>query len=56
MTVLAGEGQEIFMMAIPALHLSKAGVQVLAFQVAVNGLLKVGLQNPYVLSNRSSWT
>jgi hypothetical protein len=46
MTALAGEGQKIFMVAIPALHPGKAVVQVSAFQVAVNDLLKVGTPEP----------
>jgi len=46
MTVLAGEGQEIFMVAIPALHSGKAMVQAFAFQVAVNDLSKVGTPKP----------
>jgi hypothetical protein len=55
MTGLAGEGQNIFMAAIPALHQGKALVQVSAFQAAVNDFLNVGLrQNTYGLSNRSS--
>jgi len=46
MTALAGEGQKIFMVAIPALHPGKAMLQVSAFQVAVNDLLKVGPPEP----------
>jgi hypothetical protein len=38
MTALAGEGQKIFMVAIPALHPGKAVVQVATFQVAVSVL------------------
>jgi hypothetical protein len=38
MTALAGEGQKIFMVAIPALHPGKAVVQVAIVQVAVNDL------------------
>jgi hypothetical protein len=34
MTALAGEGQKIFMVAIPTLHPGKAVVQVATFQVA----------------------
>ena len=41
MTALAGEGQKIFMVAIPALHPGKAVVQVATFQVAVNDLLEI---------------
>ena len=40
MAALAGEGQKIFMLAIPALYPGKAVVQVAAFQVAVNDLLE----------------
>jgi len=43
---LAGEGQKIFMMAIPALHPGKAVVQVATFQVAVNDLLEVSPPEP----------
>jgi hypothetical protein len=46
MTVRAGGGQNIFMVLIPALHPSKAMVQVATFQVAVNGLLEVGPPEP----------
>jgi hypothetical protein len=46
MAALTGEGQKIFMVAIPALHPGKAVVQVPAFQVAVNDLLKVGTPEP----------
>ena len=46
MTALAGEGQKIFMVAIPALHPGKAVVQVATFQVAVNDLLEVGPPEP----------
>jgi hypothetical protein len=46
MTALAGEGQEIFMVAIPTLHPGKAMVRVSAFQVAVNDLLTVGTPKP----------
>jgi len=46
MTVLPGEGQEIFMVAIPALHPGRTMVQASAFQVAVNDLLKVGTPKP----------
>ena len=46
MTALAGNGQKIFMVAIPALHPGKAMLQVSAFQVAVNDLLKVGPPEP----------
>jgi hypothetical protein len=46
MTVLTGEGQKIFMAAIPAFHPGKAGVQVATFQVAGNDFLKVGLPEP----------
>jgi hypothetical protein len=46
MTALTGEGQKIFVVAIPALHPGKAVVQVPAFQVAVNDLLKVGTPEP----------
>jgi len=42
MAALAGEGQKIFMVTIPALHPGKAVVQVAALQVAVNDLLEVG--------------
>ena len=41
MKALVGEGQKIFMVAIPTLHPGKAVVQVATFQVAVNDLLKV---------------
>jgi len=43
---LAGEGQKIFMVAIPALHPGKAVVQVATFQVAVNDLLEVRPTEP----------
>jgi hypothetical protein len=46
MTALAGEGQKIFMVAIPALHPGKAVVQVATFQVAGNDLLEVGPPEP----------
>ena len=46
MTALAGEGQRIFMLAIPALHPGKAVMQASAFQAAVNDLLKVGTPEP----------
>jgi hypothetical protein len=42
MAALAGEGQKIFMVTIPALHPGKAVVQVATLQVAVNDLLEVG--------------
>ncbi len=42
MAALAGEGQKIFMVAIPALHPGKAMMQVSAFQVTVYDLLEVG--------------
>jgi len=41
MTALAGEGQKIFMVAIPALHPGKAVVQVATIQVPVNNLLEI---------------
>lgn len=40
MTAFAGEGQEIFMLTIRALHPRKAVVQVATFQAAGNDLLK----------------
>ena len=43
---LAGEGQEIFMLAIRAFHPGKAVVQVATFQVAGNDLLEVGPPEP----------
>jgi len=46
MTALAGEGQEIFMLTIRALHPGKAVVQVATFQVAGNDLLEVGPPEP----------
>ncbi len=46
MTALTGEGQKIFMVAIPALHPGKAVVQVATFQVAGNDLLEVGSPEP----------
>ena len=46
MTALAGKGQKIFMVAIPALYPGKAVVQVATVQVAVNDLLKVGPPEP----------
>jgi hypothetical protein len=46
MTALAGEGQKIFMVAIPALYPGKAVVQVATVQVAVNDLLEVGPPEP----------
>ena len=46
MTALAGEGQKIFMVAIPALHPGKAMLQVATVQVAVNDLLEVGPPEP----------
>jgi hypothetical protein len=46
MTALAGEGQKIFMVAIPALHPGKAVVQVATVQVAVNDLLEVRPPEP----------
>ena len=46
MTALAGEGQKIFMVAIPALYLGKAVVQVATVQVAVNPLLEVRPPEP----------
>ena len=46
MTALAGKGQKIFMVAIPALHPGKAVVQVATVQVAVNDLLEVGPPDP----------
>jgi hypothetical protein len=45
-TALAGEGQKIFMVAIPTLRLGKAVVLVATVQVAVNGLLEVGPPEP----------
>jgi len=42
MTALVGEGQKIFMVAIPAFHPGKAVAQVATFQVAVNDLMDVG--------------
>jgi len=41
MTALAGEGQKIFMVAIPALHQGKAVGQVATIQVEVNNLLEI---------------
>jgi hypothetical protein len=46
MTALAGEGQKILMVAIPALHPGKPVVQVAAFQVAVNDSLDIGPPEP----------
>jgi hypothetical protein len=46
MTALAGEGEKIFMVAIPALHPGKAVVQVATVQVAVNDLLEVRPPEP----------
>ena len=46
MTALAGEGQKIFMVTIPALHPGKAVVQVATFQVAGNDLLEVRPPEP----------
>jgi hypothetical protein len=46
MASLAGEGQKIFMVAIPALRPGKAVVQVTPFQVALNDLLEVGSPEP----------
>ena len=46
MAALAGEGQEIFMLAIRAFHPGKAVVQVATFQVAGNDLLEVGPPEP----------
>jgi len=46
MTALAGEGQKIFMVAIPTLHPGKDVMQVATIQVAVNDLLKVGTPEP----------
>jgi hypothetical protein len=46
MTALTGEGQKIFMLAIPALHPGKAVGQVATFQGAVNDLFKVGPPEP----------
>jgi hypothetical protein len=43
---LAGEGQKIFVVVTPALHLGKAVVQVATFQVAVNDLLEVRPPEP----------
>jgi hypothetical protein len=48
---MAGEGQKILMIAIPALHPGKAVVQVAAVQIPVNDLLEIGavesvLKNP----------
>ena len=40
MTAFAGEGQDIFMLTIRALHPRKAVVQVAKFQVADNDFLK----------------
>ena len=42
MTALAGEGQKIFVVVIPAFHPDKAVVQVAILQVAVNDLMEVG--------------
>jgi len=46
MTALAGEGQKIFMMAIPALYPGKAVVQAATIQVPVNDFLEVGPPEP----------
>jgi hypothetical protein len=46
MAALAGKGQKIFMVAIPAFHPGKAPVQVATFQVAGNDFLKVGPPEP----------
>ena len=46
MSALAGEGQKIFMAAIPALHPGKALVQVATFQIAVNDPLEIGPPEP----------
>ena len=42
MAALAGDGKNIFMMKIPALHSAKAVVQLTKMQVAVYDLLEVG--------------
>ena len=42
MTSLAGEGQEVFMVTIPALYAGKTIVQIAAVQVPVNNLLEIG--------------
>jgi hypothetical protein len=46
MMALAGEGQKIFRVAIPALHPGKAVVQVATIQVPVNDFLEVGPPEP----------
>jgi hypothetical protein len=46
MAALAGEGQKMLMVAIPALHPGKAVVQVGTVQVAVKNLLEVGPPEP----------
>jgi hypothetical protein len=46
MTALAGEGQKIFIVAIPALYQGKAVVQVAIFQETVNDLLEVRPPEP----------
>jgi hypothetical protein len=46
MAALAGEGQKIFMVAMPALHPGKAVVQVAAFQIAVDDPIEVGTPEP----------
>ena len=46
MTALAGEGQKIFMVAIPALYRSKTVVQVATIRVAVNDFLEVMPPDP----------
>ncbi len=48
MTALAGEGQKIFMVAIPALHPGKAVLQIAAIEIPVNDLLKMGTVEPVV--------
>ena len=41
MTALAGEGQQVLMAAVFALHTGKAVVQVAALQIPVNDLIRI---------------
>jgi len=46
MTAVGGEGQKIFMVAIPTLHPGKAVAQVATCQVAGNDPMEVGPPEP----------
>lgn len=49
MAALAGKGQGIFMITIPALHTGKAVVEIAAVYVPVDDLLEIGTEKSILL-------